>query len=105
MVEKYASEEQSCEARTELRNAIMIAFCNVLHASHLPPMTVMELAAEALGSIYHEVADAHCGEHACLCGWKPAPDTDIGTLRAAVAAAAKTQPVPDLRELEVAGRA
>lgn len=89
----------------ELRQAVMTAFCDVLHGSRLPPMTVLSMAAEALGSVYREVSDAHRGDDACPCGWQPSYQMDIATLQAALALMAQTLPQPDLRVMAMAGRA
>lgn len=91
-------------ARAELHRSIMAAFCDVLHASRLPPMTVMSLAAAVIGSIYKEVADEHRGG-ACPCGWQPNPRADVEVLRTALAATAQAVPVSDLRVVQAAGRA
>lgn len=91
-------------ARDELHRAILSAFCNVLHASRLPPMTVMRLAAATVGSIYKETADEHrCG--ACPCGWQPHPGADLEALQTALAAATEAVPLSDPRTIQVAGRA
>ncbi len=91
-------------ARDELNRAIMAAFCSVLHASRLPPMTVMSLAASAVGSIYKEIADEHRAD-ACPCGWHPNPRTDVEVLQTALAATTQTISLSDLRVVQVAGRA
>lgn len=89
----------------ELRQAVMTAFCDVLHGSRLPPMAVLRMAAEALGSVYREVSDAHRGDDACPCGWRPNPPSDIALLQAALAMTAQVSPEPDLRRMRIAGRA
>lgn len=91
-------------ARAELHRSIMVAFCSVLHESRLSPMTVMSLAAAAVGSIYKEVADEH-RSGACPCGWQPNPGADVEALQAALAATTKTIPLSDLRVVQVVGRA
>lgn len=92
-------------ARAELHRAIMTAFCNVLRANALPPMTVMSLAAGIVGSIYKEVADQHRYGDPCPCGWQPDSSVDVEALQTALAATMKTDPFPDLRLVQVAGRA
>jgi hypothetical protein len=92
-------------ARDDLRRSIMAAFCNVLHATQLPPMTVMALAAAAVGSIYKEIADEHRRDNTCPCGWQPAPGADLEALQAALAATTKILPHSDLRIVQAAGRA
>lgn len=90
--------------RAELHRAFMAAFCNVLHASRLPPMTVMSLAAATVGSIYKEIADEHRID-ACPCGWQPNPRADVKALQTALAATTQTIPLSDLRVVQVVGRA
>ncbi len=90
--------------RIELHRAIMAAFCNALHASCLPPMTVMRLAAAAVGSIYKEVADEH-RDGACPCGWQPDPSVDIEILQTALASTTQAILQSDLRVAQIAGRA
>ena len=92
-------------ARADLRQALMTAFCQVLHASRLPPMTVMSLAASAVGSIYQEVAEAHRGNDPCPCGWQPSPQADVEALQTALAITAQVFPALDLRVVQVSGRA
>ncbi|PTM39751.1 hypothetical protein [Bosea sp. 124] len=92
-------------ARLEIRQALMSAFCGVLHATRLPPIAVLELAAEAVGSIYREVADAHLGDRPCPCGWHPSLPADLATLQAALTLIAAPPPGIDLARAEVAGRA
>jgi hypothetical protein len=78
-------------ARAELRESFRAALCNVLRATQLPPITVMETAAEMVGAIYREIADAHSGAGACTCGWRPAPDADLAIMQRAVAPARSHQ--------------
>ncbi|MGQ0684690.1 hypothetical protein [Bradyrhizobium sp.] len=92
-------------ARAALYQSIMAAFCKVLHESCLPPMTVMDLAATAVGSIYQDVAGHHRCDPLCGCGWQPDPASDIEALQTALARAARSAPLPDLRFLQAAGRA
>lgn len=93
------------EARAEIRHAVMNAFCGALHGSRLSPMAVLELAAEGVGSVYREVADAHLGDHPCPCGWHPSLQEDLAALKASLALAAAPPPGIDLARVEVAGRA
>ncbi len=102
--EPPASDLEST-ARSDLHQAMMTAFCDVLHASRLSPMLVMELVAESVGLIYKEVADAHRGDTACPCGWRPSPEADVEILQAALSMSAAPEPATDLRTIQVAGRA
>lgn len=91
--------------RAELRQALMSAFCSALHNSHLSPIAVMRLTAEAIGTVYQEVAEAHRHDDACPCGWRPSLEADIEALRAALESTARPVPVTDLRLVRPAGRA
>lgn len=97
------SDTDSESASVEMHRSIMIAFCDVLRTTQLPPMTVMILAASALGAVYKEVADQHRCDGGCTCGWKPNLRADVEALQAALAA--QTVPSSDLRVMEAAGRA
>jgi hypothetical protein len=68
-------------------------------------MTVMSLAASALGTIYREVADQHGSDGGCPCGWKPNLRADVEALQAALAATTQPMPSVDLRVMQAAGRA
>ncbi|MGY6247404.1 hypothetical protein ACXIUS_07590 [Bosea thiooxidans] len=83
-------------ARTDIRQAVLTAFCAALHDTRLPPIALIALAAQAVGSIYREVADAHCGDPSCPCGWRPRFTSDLEALQAALAlsAAPGSQPAP-----------
>lgn len=83
----------------------MTAFCDVLRTTQLSPMTVMSLAASALGTVYREVADQHRCEGGCPCGWKPDLRADVEALQAALAATTQVIPSADLRAMQAAGRA
>ncbi|HEY5798397.1 MAG TPA: hypothetical protein VIU82_25625 [Bosea sp. (in: a-proteobacteria)] len=93
------------QARAEIRQAVMNAFCGVLHGTRLSPMAVLEFAAEAVGSVYREVADAHLGDHPCPCGWHPSPSVDLAALQASLALSVAQPPGIDLARAELAGRA
>ncbi len=92
-------------ARAELHRMIRAAFCRAMHTSRLPTMTLLSLAAGAVGAIYKEVAHQHCRAGSCPCGWEPNRAEDVETLRAALAATTDAAPSTDLRLVEVAGRA
>jgi hypothetical protein len=98
-------DPDSESAGAEMHRSIMTAFCDILRTSQLPPMTVMNLAAFALGAVYKEVADQHRPDGPCPCGWKPDPRTDIAVLQAALAAAMEAMPSADLRVMQAVGRA
>ncbi|WP_247778746.1 hypothetical protein [Bradyrhizobium sp. 170] len=92
-------------AGAEMHRSIMTAFCDVLRTTQLSPMTVMSLAASALGTVYREVADQHRCEGGCPCGWKPDLRADVEALQAALAATTQVIPSADLRAMQAAGRA
>jgi hypothetical protein len=98
-------DPDSDSAGAEMHRSIMTAFCDVLRTSQLPPMTVMNLAASALGAVYREVAAQHRSDGTCPCGWKPNPPTDIAILQAALAASMEAVPSSDLRTMQAVGRA
>jgi hypothetical protein len=99
------SDTDSESAGAEMHRSIMIAFCDVLRTTQLPPMTVMSLAASALGAVYKEVADQHRCDGGCTCGWKPNLRADVEALQAALAAKTQAVPSSDLRVMEAVGRA
>jgi hypothetical protein len=88
----------------DLDRALMTAFCRALETSHLPPVVVMRVMAEALGSVYRQVADAHQNQQ-CPCGWQPAASRDISLLQSALKAAATRKPADLLSTMTVLGRA
>jgi hypothetical protein len=92
-------------AGAEMHRSIMTTFCEILRTTQLPPMTVMKLAASALGTVYREVADQHGADASCPCGWKPNLRADVEALQAALAAKTLAAPPPDLRAMQVVGRA
>ena len=92
-------------AGAEMHRSIMTAFCDVLRTTKLPPMTVMNLAASALGAVYREVADQHRSDGGCPCGWKPNLHADVEALQAALAATIQAIPSADLRAMQTVGRA
>ena len=99
------SAESLETARAEIREAVMTAFCAALRDTLLPPLTLIELAAAAVGSVYREVADAHCGDQPCPCGWHPRLLEDLEALQAALALSATPALQPDLAHMAVLGRA
>ncbi len=98
-------ERRQDEAGAHIRATIMNEFCRVMSRSGLPPMAVMRLAAQAVGSVYREVAQTHCGPEACPCNWRPNEQGDIDMLCAALMAAIRYRPVADLRAMQPAGSA
>ncbi len=90
--------------QTDLEQTLMTAFCRSLDGSRLPPMTVMRMMAEALGSVYRQVAAAHRNQ-ACPCGWQPSLQSDVESLRATVGAAAEARPMANLDRMQTLGQA
>ena len=91
--------------RSDIRDTVMVAFCKALHGTQLSPLAVIELMAEAVGSVYREVSDAHQGDRSCPCGWQPNLLADIAAMQAALAETAAPAPGIDLLRIEVQGRA
>jgi hypothetical protein len=98
-------DTDSESAGAEMHRSIMTAFCDVLRTTQLPPMTVLSLAASALGTVYREVADQHRSDGGCPCGWKPNLRADVEALQAALAATTQAVPSVDLRVMQAVGRA
>lgn len=80
-IESLSGEERDALA---MRQMVMRTFCDLLHATKLPPMTVLEYAATAVGSVYREVADVHTWPSSCPCGWQPDEFSDISLLQSAL---------------------
>lgn len=90
--------------RKQLDNALLSTFCRALDSSYLTPMTVLSAMAEALGSVYRQVADSHhTGE--CRCGWAPETLQDIARLQSALGATANPAPDDTLSTMQTLGRA
>jgi hypothetical protein len=102
-IEPQNLEAREALARERMRQAVLCAFCHVVQTTGLKPMTVLGLAATAIGSIYKDVATAHVCNDDCPCGWEPQTEPDIEALQTAIAAEAN--PFADLRWLKVAGKA
>ncbi len=69
------------DVRTRIQIAMMNEIGNAINDGDLSTMTVLEMAAAALGSIYREAAEAHSGSNpSCPCGWYADPATEIETL-------------------------
>ncbi len=99
------SRQDLVDARDEMRQAVMNAFCGLMQATQLPPMTILEVAAMAVGSVYREVAAAHRGHNTCPCGWRPRDFADIQNLQIALAEGARPHPTVDLLATAAVGRA
>lgn len=90
--------------RKQLDQVLLSTFCRTLDTSYLTPMTVLGAMAEALGSVYRQVADSHLtGE--CRCGWEPAILQDIERLQLALGQAAQPAPDQSLSTMQTLGRA
>ncbi len=105
MADRQVSEEAMETARGELQRTVMAAFCKTLHGGDLAPIVVLGLIAEAVGAAYREVADAHRGDNACPCPWRPDAEADIALLQNALAEVAAAADLMDLRFVAIAGRA
>ena len=91
-------------ALDQMKRSVRMAFCGIMQSTRLPPMAALSLAATAVGLLYLEVADAHCGDHACPCGWEARGAADLEALHISLALAAK-QPRADFRAVQVEGHA
>lgn len=80
-IESLTSEQRDALA---MRQLVMRTFCDMLHATRLPPMAVLEYAAAAVGSVYREAADLHAWPSSCPCGWQPDEVGDISVLQRAL---------------------
>jgi hypothetical protein len=90
--------------RKQLDQVLLSTFCRALDSSYLTPMTILNAMAEALGSVYRQVADSHhTGE--CRCGWEPAELQDLERLQSALRDAAKLAPADTLSTMQTLGRA
>jgi hypothetical protein len=98
-------DEEIATARDHMRKAIMVAFCGIMRTTQFRPMTALSFAAMAVGSIYREIADAHCDDQRCPCGWEPCRAVDIEALLTALAMTAQLRPEIDLRLVQAAGKA
>lgn len=90
--------------QADLDRVLMIAFGRALDVSGLMPMTVMNLMANAFGTLYRQVADHHQNQ-LCPCGWQPASAQDIELLKSALEAAARWEPADKLLAMPALGRA
>jgi hypothetical protein len=98
------TDDEAIAALEQLKKTVRIAFCGVMQSTRLPPMAAMSLAAMAVGSLYLEVAAAHCGESPCPCGWEPDGAADLEALQSSLALSAE-QPRTDFHAIQVAGNA
>jgi len=98
-----ADQDGSEPTQTEIDHHLMVTFCRTLDSTALQPMTVMRMMASALGAIYRQTSASH-HEQVCPCGWQPLP-SDVETLLAEIEAAARRPLVPDLSNMQIAGRA
>lgn len=99
------TDDETIAALDQLKRSVRMAFCGVMQSTRLPPMAALSLAATAVGLLYLEVAEAHCGDHACPCGWEPRRAADLEALQISLALAARQQPRADFRAIEVEGHA
>lgn len=105
MSDSISHDHIADRARTELHWALVTALCRVLHSTQLPAAEALSLAAAAIGAIYREIAEAHCGIDGCACGWKPDRPRDIAALLSALETATGGEAEVDLRTVPAAGRA
>lgn len=90
--------------QADLDRVLMMAFGRALDVSGLMPMAVMNVMANAFGTLYRQVAEQHQSQP-CPCGWQPASGQDIELLKSALEAAAKWEPAHELLTMPARGRA
>ncbi|WP_269930823.1 hypothetical protein [Aminobacter sp. HY435] len=105
MAHSSENERRHEDAQAHIRATVMNEICEVMHKTGLPPMVVMCLVAQAVGSIYRETADAHSGPSACGCGWRPHEGSDVDVLCSALLVACTRRQRRDLMTMQIAGRA
>ncbi len=98
-------ERRHDEAEAHIRATVMNELCEVMQRAGLPPMAVLRLAAQAIGTIYREMAAAHSGIDPCPCGWRPHPVADVEMLGMALMTACERHRGGDLRLMRAAGSA
>lgn len=99
-------ERRHDEARSQIEATVMNGLCEAINQSGLPPLAVLRLAAQAIGSIYRDVAEAHSGPEACTCGWQPHEGSDIDLLCMALMTACRRERCRnDLKRMKVVGSA
>jgi len=101
-IESLSREQRDAMA---MRQLVMRTFRDLLHATRLPPIAVLEYAAAAVGSVYREVADAHTWPSACPCGWQPDELADLSTMQDALLREARSAQAGDLATAPVMGHA
>jgi len=104
-VSQTEAERRREEAEAHIRATIINELCQVMEKTGLPPMAVLRLAAQSVGSIYREMADAHGGINPCPCGWHPHHASDVETLNMALLRACERYRMHDLRQMRIAGTA
>ena len=98
------NDDEMIAALDQMKRSVRIAFCGIMQSARLPPMAALNLAATAVGLIYTEVAEAHCGDKSCPCGWQPrcAADSKRCKLRSP---SPPKPPRADFHAIQVAGHA
>jgi hypothetical protein len=90
--------------QADLDRVLMMAFGRALDVSGLMPMAVMNVMANAFGTLYRQIAEHHQNQ-LCPCGWQPASTQDIELLKSALEAAATPERADKLLTMSVLGRA
>jgi hypothetical protein len=100
-----SNDDETIDALDQMKRSVRMAFCGVMQSTRLPPMAALSLAATAVGLLYTEVAEAHCGDSACPCGWEPRSAADFEALKTSLALAARPHRPTELRGVQVEGHA
>ncbi|MBD0415466.1 hypothetical protein [Oryzicola mucosus] len=92
------------QVEAHMRATLMNEACDMMRRTGLPAMTVLRLAATAMGSIYREMADEHL-QGICECGWQPDETSELRELCQALMEKTCQRALPDLAAMHVAGSA
>ncbi len=89
----HIHDHDTVQAFDQLRLAMRIAFSLVMQKNKISPLTGLNMAAMAVGSLYVEVSAAHCGAGHCSCGWEPRGNADIEAMTSSLALSAAGGPL------------
>ncbi|MDB5644225.1 MAG: hypothetical protein JWN07_3542 [Hyphomicrobiales bacterium] len=91
--------------RGALRDSIGADFLRLQVETQMHPLLVLQLASEALGAVYRDIACAHQHGGSCECGWRPDLEHDLALLKNAIADSETDAAAQDLRHAIPAGNA
>ncbi len=102
---KTPTKSRRQTAREQLQETMTREICEIINRTGLPPVEVLRLAAQAIGSFYREAARMHSDPTACECGWRPQHPLDMDKMSAALRSACRDDAENDLESMPVLGRA